>query len=491
MTQTFRNIAAGSLAVMLALGATLTSCSDESTYLFDSDLHSFGPSPATRGETIRIIGTNLSGVSSVVFPVDVAVNEFVSRTDTELVVTVPQEAVPGKIILISGGKQIESKSIITFSEPISIDEITTPRPTLVAGDVITISGEYLYNVATVTFGNNAEVAAEDFESQSRHELKVKVPAEAKSGKISFSDGADWTFTSEAEYEIASAEATSLSATALDEGQSVSVIGTNLQLVMAVYFPGDIQAEFTVNSDGTRLDTRVPVGTCSGVITLELFSLDRIETPAFTVPEIAYASISPDSDIVPGSAVTITGSRLNLVSRIIFPGEESVSSGWTVSSDGTTLTVDTPNSIVDGRITLVQNDNISIQTDAVTVRKAGNVFWTGSFDLGGWAQNLEVSKDHPDIYPAFDAAITGPGKLTINFEEDSSQGWWQIQPRYRRDWSTCFTNVRDDNGGIHNMEPGQTSWTFVLTQEDVDELRADGWAFSGCYLTIKSMEFEAN
>ncbi|MDE5901844.1 MAG: hypothetical protein K2H21_01365 [Muribaculaceae bacterium] len=491
MRKTIRQMASASLLAMLALGTTLTSCSDESTYVFDSDLHSFGPSPATRGETIRIIGTNLSKVSAVVFPTDVTVSDFVSRTDGELVVTVPQEAVPGKIILISGGTQIISKSPITFSEPISVEGISVPRPVLVAGDVLTVSGEYLYNVASVTFGNNAVVEAENFDAQSRHELKVRVPAEAKSGKITFSDGADWSYTSELEYQIASAEATSLSSASLEEGQAVSVAGANLQLVSAVYFPGDIQAEFTVNADGTRLDTRVPQGTCSGVITLELFSLDRIETPAFTVPEIAYSSVSPDTDVVPGAPVTISGSRLNLVSRIEFPGGDSMESGWEVSADGSALTVNTPLSIVDGRITLVQNDNISVETDAVTVRKAGNIFWTGNVDLGNWAQNLEVSKDHADIYPAFDSAITGPGKLTINFEEDSSQGWWQIQPRYRKDWSTCFVNVRDDNGGIHNMEPGQTSWTIVLTQEDIDEMRGDGWAFSGCNLTIKSMEFEAN
>lgn len=482
------------LVVVMTMGtmAGLQSCSDESTYDFDSSLHSFGPSPATRGESIRILGTGLSGVTKVIFPVGIEVTDFVSKSDSEIVVNVPQEAVPGRIQIVMGSNVITSKAILTFSEPISVETVSGPREILVAGDEMVVKGEYLYNIASVTFGNNAEVTADNFTAQTRHELRVKVPAAAKTGKITFSDGNDWSYTTDNEFTIATAEALSLSSTTLAEGDKVTVNGHNLQLVKAVYFPGEITAPFTVNADGTQLNTTVPVGTRAGVITLELYSLDRIETPAFTVPTIAYTSISPMSDITAGTELVIKGQLLNLVSAIEFPGGERLTSGWNVNADGSQLTVAAPSTIVDGRIILIQNANISVQTDPIAVRKAGNIFWTGNIDLGGWAQNFEVAAEKDaEVFAAFSSAITGPGKLTINFEGDSSMGWWQIQPRYRRDWSICFVNVREDNGGIHNMDPGQTSWTIVLTQEDVDELNGAGWAFSGCNLVIKSMEFEAN
>ena len=478
--------------VLLGTTVAMQSCDDDAPeYPYSSELHSFGPSPASRGETIRFIGEGLGGVSKVIFPVGVEVTDFVSKSDTELVCVVPQEALPGKIRLIIGGKEIDTRSMITYSEPISIESVSSANPQLTVGDELVVTGEYLYNVASVTFGNNAEVLSEDFTMQERHELRVKVPAEAKTGKIIFSDGADWAYSTEQEFVVRSASATSISKTDLAEGESVTVYGENLQLVKTVYFPGEIEAaSFTVAADGKSLSTTVPAGTCSGVITLELYSLDRIDTPAFTVPTIEVYSVSPDTNLTPGQLLTVSGKLLNLVSSIVFPGSEAVYSGWQVNSDGSELTVEVPATMVDGKIDFIQNSNIVVSSANLSMKKQGNVFWMGNFELGGWAANLEVATDKDaEMFEAFTNAINAPGKLTINFEQDTTQGWWQLQPRYRRDWSTCFTAVRDVNGGIIETEAGQTSITLNIAQEDIDELNGAGWAFSGCNMTIVSMEYE--
>ncbi|MDO4320673.1 MAG: hypothetical protein Q4C34_08865, partial [Bacteroidales bacterium] len=362
---------------------------------------------------------------------------------------------------------------------------------LTAGDEIVVTGEYLYHVATVTVGTQAEVPAEQFTMQERHELHVKVPAEAKTGKITFSDGNDWSYTTEKEFVIRTASVTALSKTDLREGEEVTVIGENLQLVNRVIFPGDIEvAEFSVNADGTALTVAVPVGTCSGVINLELFSLDRIATPEFTVPTIEIISVSPNRNVTPGARLTVKGSLLDLVSAIEFPGGEIIRTGWTVNNTGTEMTVTVPASMVDGKITFIQNDNIRVASEGITTAKNGNEFWKGNFELGNWAQNLEIGKDKDaDLYAAFAEAITSPGKLTIHFNQDASSTWWQLQPRYRRDWSIAFASVRDNNSGIIETEQGQSSLTINITAEDIEELNGDGWAFSGCFLTITSMEFE--
>lgn len=473
-------------AVMLG-GAT--ACQDESEYTYPNDLHTFGPCPVLRGETIEILGTNLNGLSKVIFPVNVEVTDFVSKSDSKVVVTVPQEALPGHLRLIINGKEIETRSIITYSEPISIETVSAEHDVLSAGDVVTVKGDYVYNIATVTFGNDAVVEAEDFISQTRKELKVAVPAEAKTGKIVFSDGNDWIESTDKVFTVATASATALSATTLDEGDNVTISGSHLNLVKRVIFPGELESPFTVAADGNSLSTTVPAGTCSGPITLELFSLDKIDTPAFSFPTVSVTGVSPDTNVTPGTELTITGSLLNRVTEIRFPGGETANKGWTVSKDGTTLKVKASPNMVDGSIELVQNANIIVSTPSISMKKEGNVFWIGNFDLGGWAQNLEVAAEkNDDVWAAFSSTVKGPGQLTIEFEEDATQGWWQIQPRYRSDWSIVFENVRDDNGGIHNMEAGQTSWTINVTQTDIDELYGAGWAFSGCNLTIKSMSF---
>ena len=478
--------------VILGTAVSMTSCDDDDPkYPYDSQLHSFGPSPATRGETVRFLGDGLTGVSKIIFPVGVEVTEFVSKSASEIVCVVPQEAVPGKVRLVMGSGEIITKSIITFSEPISVESVTADKEELTAGDEIVVTGEYLYNVATVTFGNQAEVPAEEFTVQERHELRVKVPAEAKTGKITLSDGNDWSYTTESEFVIRTASVSALSKTDLREGEQVTVIGENLQLVNRVIFPGDIEVpEFTVNAEGTELTVAVPVGTCSGVINLELFSLDRIATPEFTVPTIVIESVSPARNVTPGAKLTVKGSLLDLVSAIEFPGGEIIRTGWTVDNTGTTLTVTVPASMVDGKIIFVQNDNIRISSEGITTAKNGNEFWNGNFELGNWAANLEVGKDKdPDVFAAFSEAITSPGKLTVNFTQDAASTWWQLQPRYRRDWSIAFASVRDTNDGIIETEAGQSSLTINITQEDIDELNGDGWAFSGCFLNITSMEYE--
>lgn len=481
---------AASLGVVLAtLLGGMTSCSDESEYVYPNELHTFGPCPVLRGETIEILGSGLNGLTKVIFPVDVEVTEFVSKTDSKVVVVVPQEALPGHLKLIVNGREIETVSTITYAEPITVDAIRTPGETLNAGDIVTITGDYVYNIATVTFGNDAVVEAENFISQTRKELKVAVPAEAKTGKIVLSDGNDWLEATDKIYTVSTASVTSLSKTDLDEGDSVTLTGEHLNLVKTVFFPGDIESPFTVASDGKSLSTTVPAGTCSGPITLELYSLDKVSTPSFAFPTVSVADVDPKENVTAGMELTVTGSLLNRVREIRFPGGESATNGWTVSSDGKTLKVKASANMVDGKIELIQNDNIIVETPSISMKKAGDTFWVGNFDLGGWAQNLEVAAEKADdIWAAFSSAVKGPGQLTIEFEEDSTQGWWQIQPRYRSDWSIVFENVRDDNGGIHNMDPGQTSWTINVTQGDVDELYGSGWAFSGCNLTIKAMSF---
>ena len=59
---------------------TVSSCNDDND-LNSVALHSFGPCPVLRGNTIKIIGTDLTKVNKVVFPDNVEVTEFASKSD--------------------------------------------------------------------------------------------------------------------------------------------------------------------------------------------------------------------------------------------------------------------------------------------------------------------------------------------------------------------------------------------------------------------------
>ena len=122
------------------------------------------------------------------------------------------------------------------------------------------------------------------------------------------------------------------------------------------------------------------------------STPSVRLTAFTVPTIEVYSVSPDTNLTAGQQLTVSGKLLNLVSSIVFPGCEAVYSGWQVNSDGSELTVEVPAAMVDGKIDFIQNSNIVVSSANLSMKKQGNVFWMGHFELGGWAANLEVASD---------------------------------------------------------------------------------------------------
>ena len=109
-----------------------------------------------------------------------------------------------------------------------------------------------------------------FLKNTRKEIQVEVPREAQSGEITFSNGADkpqivsWPEP----LEIRQTVVTGLSAEALEFGETITISGTDLNLVEKVNFPLMTEGvAFTVNADGTQLMTTVPETTISGTISL--------------------------------------------------------------------------------------------------------------------------------------------------------------------------------------------------------------------------------
>lgn len=56
------------------------------------------------------------------------------------------------------------------------------------GATVTITGTYLNLIEQVVFATNKVVAKANFVSQTRDKIEVKVPVDAKSGKIAISNG---------------------------------------------------------------------------------------------------------------------------------------------------------------------------------------------------------------------------------------------------------------------------------------------------------------
>ena len=174
-------------AAVLAL-ASLTGCYqnklDTDQYSGTVALAAIAPNPVMRGGELRIIGSNLETVSEVRFAGGVTVTDITTVAAgprSEIRLTVPVEGPEvGPVTIVTGaGITASTRFDLQYTEPIVIESFS-PAEAL-SGDEITITGDYLNTVKEVIFGG--DVIVTEFVSQSRHELKVTVPANAITGPV--------------------------------------------------------------------------------------------------------------------------------------------------------------------------------------------------------------------------------------------------------------------------------------------------------------------
>lgn len=131
---------------LLMTGVSFTSCLkgddvDTNQYTGGISLNVFGPSPVARGGELRFLGSGMDQVTAVWIPGSGDVTEIRVISDTEIRITVPQDAEPGQLVLRTPQGDITTQTELTFTEPISIDELS-PLSVL-PGDELTIKGDYL------------------------------------------------------------------------------------------------------------------------------------------------------------------------------------------------------------------------------------------------------------------------------------------------------------------------------------------------------------
>ncbi|MFV0592186.1 MAG: IPT/TIG domain-containing protein [Draconibacterium sp.] len=324
-TKFIKNINRGLLILAITLATTallFTSCDDD-----DDDgisgvlLESFGPMPIARGAELRFIGINMDQVTSVVLPSNIEITDFNEKSSELITLTVPQNAVPGIVTLKTPDGDIITKTPISYSEPISIASFspTSIKP----GQEITITGDYLNLVKEVLFTDRVALGDTSFTAQSRKELKLIVPAEAQSGKIAVSNGAEDPIIiySTSELAVALPAVTAVAPNPVKAGTTLTITGTNLDLVKTVKLGDKTVTEFTDQSE-TSLALTVPADTKDGAVTLEVPSGIEITAGdlALVVPTAAIEDMKDSYGV--DETVVISGTDLDLVTTATFTGAEA-------------------------------------------------------------------------------------------------------------------------------------------------------------------------
>ena len=333
-----------------------------------TQLESFGPSVNRGTDDLKFIGNNLNNVTSIVLPVGIEIpaSSFKSKTPTLIVITVPEAAVSGKVVLKTPTGDIETITDLSILEPIAITSISPvkARP----GDEITIEGTYLNLIKVATFKNNKEVTS--FTTQSKTTLKMIVPEDAQTGTIVLMDGEvdDEVIPNEIEstmeLEVILPVVTSLSDNVLKAGSQLTITGTDLDLTKEIRFGGDRSVTTFVSQTDTQIVVAVPSNAQDG--TLKLLSASGVisesaQSLTMILPTLATVNPNPVKN---GGNITVTGTDLDLVTSVVFGGDKtgSIQSGGT----STQIIVKVPADAIDGVVSFRTDANKSVSSDPLNL-----------------------------------------------------------------------------------------------------------------------------
>ena len=272
----------------------------------------FSPTSAGAGTSVTVTGANLSGVNRVRIGGREAVPASVS--DSTLTVTVPQNAVTGRISVFNGQTAIDSPTDLTITSP----AITDLNPAFLSSNrVITITGRNLGGLSAVSFNGAAgtvlTVAADGTSAT------VRAPTIVSAGLLRITAGGGSTQSDAPMLLFPTLNASSLPTAAL--GSVLTLNGTNLSSVTAVGFPGLAPTSngVTVVSD-TQIKVVVPMeATSTGQLTL--VGNGTWTGGSYFVPKAAITSMWPDTAPV-GTQVVFRGALLNGITGVKFNGTPS-------------------------------------------------------------------------------------------------------------------------------------------------------------------------
>ena len=396
MKKTLKYSVLAALCVALSLLAGCSSPLDTDQFVDKGiSLAAIAPNPVMRGGELHIVGSNLENVKEVRFAGGASVTDIrtvVTGRKGEICVTVPLEGpeVGPVTIVAADGQTSSSMADLTFTEPITIDSVT---PELVlSGDVVTIRGEYLNTVKEVILGGDVYVT--EFASQSRHELSFVQPFNAITGFVILSDVneiEDQNTIPNKIYspeELVVGEPTVVKAekAVYKSGDQIYVEGEHLDMIERVTLPGVTEwVIFAVSIDKTLIAFNLPAEAGDGEIVLTSFAgkdfpAGEIET--VTVRDLAVKSLDEDDRFKAGVTVEITGTDLDLVTKVEFQGAEA---DWYLT---------------EGKIIATQPD--AAQDGPVTVTLASG--------KQAFSEDIEVVKPHIDGWVS--AGVAGKSKNNI-------------------------------------------------------------------------------
>ena len=378
-----KNIFRFSTLIALCSLIAAVACTREelSTDQFSDDTVVFGafaPNPVVRGAELRIKGSNLDKIVEVQIPGAEPITniEVVSAGRvSEIRVVTPaagaeDASVTGPVVIVDkDGRKYESMTEITFTEGIVIDSFSPASA--MPGDVVTVKGDYLYNVQQIVLNDNVYVTGDQITSKSRRELKFIVPSKAVTGPVTIGDVDENNnpdglipnnVPSKDVLTIGDPTVEIVENRVLKAGDTVMVEGDYLDMIQSVYF-GTQSVEFEAKYSGFLLETKVPAEAVDGEIILVSYAGNEFKAGAYTTIVPTDLAIAADTRYKAGLNAKITGKDLDLVTGAALAG---TALEYIYADGAVAFTI--PAAATDGTVVLTLANGKTVETEAIELVK---------------------------------------------------------------------------------------------------------------------------
>ena len=450
--KTIKNIY--TLLVVALAGLSLTACSNDD---LDTDqfqggvsLNVYGPTPVMRGGQLRFIGSNLDQVREVIIPSDIHITniQVVSAgVPSEIRITVPKDGpVEGLVTLVTNTDQrITTKTPLRYEEGIEITKMTASA---MPGDVIKIEGDYLNLIHSLAFADKVLVSEADFVSHDRYAIEVKVPDEAKTGKLELYT-ADLTVVDKnsVEYQIIMTddaieigvpsiaklkgrnEVDALGEITAKAGETISITGTYFNVVADVTVGGVSAKGLSMAEDGKALTFTLPAEAPSRSVTIVCKS--GIEVPVGTLKTVKPSGCTAaPNPAKAGQALTISGQDMDIVTAVTFPaGDATVEGGEITVAADKVIVKAVPETATEGNLKLVMANAETVDVAFTLVKPTITVYNVNPVSAGS---PMQITGTDLDLVKSItfgeaeakleDGAVSADGKqITVTVPMEAQSG----------------------------------------------------------------------
>lgn len=317
------------------------------------------------GQTVTIKGDYLNLIHGIIFADKDTVNEkqFTTHDRYTIEVAIPKEAKTGTFKLTdlaAAPNEIETTEALVVNLP----TVSALSPeTIKAGNDITITGENLDQIASVKFTGG--VAEKFTVAQDGKSMSVTVPAKATDGEV--------TLITCSGVEIPAGSIKTVVPTELvaapnpvKNGADVTITGKDLDLVTGIAFPN---ATGTIkSSSATTIVATVPETAQNGNITLSLANGKTVSV-AYKLVDPAVTAFSQTS-IIAGNKLVITGTDLDLVASVVFPGDGNPTvTAENMKATATTIGLTIPEAAEGTGLKFVLKNGETVAVTGITINAA--------------------------------------------------------------------------------------------------------------------------